>query len=207
MIIDGGGSHAEFLRATGLGWRHQIDAVTAFIDRDNINELIAAAVVEGDIGLLSVDIDGNDYWVLERIDVVSPRILIVEYNSTFGPDLAVTVLYDPGFVRGEQHASWLYWGASLAALTAWPSARATRWWAATARQQCVLRATRRPSRPARGVCGRGLRAQPLPRVPRADGQLSFVSDHRDRLALFADMPLWDLDRDAAITVGELLGGP
>ena len=52
------------LRATGLGWRHQIDAVTAFIDRDNINELIAAAGVEGDIGLLYVDIDGNDYWGL-----------------------------------------------------------------------------------------------------------------------------------------------
>ena len=40
-----------------------------------------------------------------------------------------------------------------------------------------------------------------------DGQLSFVSDHRDRLALFADMPLWDLDRDAAVTIVELLGGP
>src|SRR4051812_24242228 len=84
LIIDGGRGHLDYLRSAALGWRHQIDGVSAFIDRDNINDLIRSAGIEGDIGLLSVDIDGNDYWVLERIDVVSPRILSVEYNSTFG---------------------------------------------------------------------------------------------------------------------------
>jgi hypothetical protein len=61
LIIDGGTTHHDFLGSTGLRWRHHIDAVTAFIDRDNINDLIRAAGIEGDVGLLSVDIDGNDY--------------------------------------------------------------------------------------------------------------------------------------------------
>jgi hypothetical protein len=208
LIIDGGESHAEFLRATGLGWRHQIDAVSAFIDRDNINDLIGSAGIEGDIGLLSVDIDGNDYWVLESIDVVSPRILTVEYNSTFGPEAAVTVPYDPGFVRGAQHPSWLYWGASLAALTR----------LANSKGYALVGGNRA------GNNAFFVRRDVLGDVPEvsvdhayvpsrfresrgAGGQLSYVSDHRDRLALFADMPLWDLDREATVTVGGLLDGP
>ena len=117
LIIDSGKSHIEFLARTGLDWRHQIDAVSAFVNRDNINELIANSGIRGDIGLLSVDIDGNDYWVLEALDVVSPRILIVEYNSTFGPEAAVTIPYDESFRREATHYSNLYWGASIAALT------------------------------------------------------------------------------------------
>jgi hypothetical protein len=206
LIIDGGTTHVEFLRATGLGWRHHIDALSAFIDRDNINGLIHGAGIEGDIGVLSVDIDGNDYWVLERIDVVSPRILVVEYNSTFGPEAAVTVPYEPSFVRGEQHPSWLYWGASLAALTRLAD-----------RKGYALVGGNKAGNNAffvrRDVLG------DLPEVAVADayapsrfresrgqgGELTYVSEHRDRLALFADMPLWDLDREATLTVGERFG--
>jgi hypothetical protein len=206
LIIDGGTTHVEFLRASGLGWRHHIDAVSAFIDRDNINELIRAAGIEGDIGLLSVDIDGNDYWVLEAIDVVSPRILVTEYNSVFGAEAAVTVPYDPAFVRGERHWSWLYWGASLAALTRLAD-----------RKGYALVGGNRAGNNAfyvrRDVLG------DLPEVSVQDayaasrfresrgpgGELSYVGDHRARLALFKDMPVWDLDREAAVSVAERFG--
>ena len=116
LILDGGSAHIDFIRSNSIGWRHAIDARTAFITRDNVNEVIADAGLSGDIGLLSIDIDGNDYWVLEAVDIVSPRILIVEYNSTFGPNATVTVPYDPAFNRTIAHASGLYWGASLAAI-------------------------------------------------------------------------------------------
>ena len=56
----------------GLTWRHDLQVVQAFITRENINGLLAAAAPSGDIGLLSVDIDGNDYWVLEAIDAIQP---------------------------------------------------------------------------------------------------------------------------------------
>jgi hypothetical protein len=206
LIIDGGTSHVEFLRATGLGWRHHVDAVSAFIDRDNIDGLIRSAGIEGDIGVLSVDIDGNDYWVLERIDAVSPRILIVEYNSTFGPEAAITVPYDPQFVRAEQHASWLYWGASLAALTRLAD-----------RKGYALVGGNHAGNNAFYVRRDVLGELPEVSVEQAyapsrfresrghDGELSYVSAHRDRLALFADRPVWDLDREANVTVGERFG--
>jgi hypothetical protein len=116
LVIDGSQAHIDAIRADDISWRHELEAKCSFVTRENINDLLREAGFAGDIGLLSVDIDGNDYWVWEAIDVVSPRIVIVEYNSLFGPDRAVTVPYDREFVRGKKHHSNLYYGASIAAL-------------------------------------------------------------------------------------------
>ena len=104
------------LRAEQLYWRHELQAVAAFITAENINELLRRHVPSPDIGILSIDIDGNDYWVWRAIDAVKPRIVVAEYNSVFGPELAVTIPYQPDFNRTRAHHSNLYWGASLAAL-------------------------------------------------------------------------------------------
>jgi hypothetical protein len=116
LILDGGTAHLDFLDQGELRWRYTIEARSAFLTVDNINEVIRDGGVEGDIGLLSVDVDGNDYWLLKAIDVVSPRILIVEYNSLFGADATVTVPYRSDFDRRKAHWSSLYYGASLGAL-------------------------------------------------------------------------------------------
>jgi hypothetical protein len=116
LIMDGNSSNMRRVRNSSIYWRHNLVAVAAFIDADNINGLIRDAGFSGEIGLLSVDIDGNDYWVWERIDAVNPIIVVAEYNSVFGPRHAVTVPYDRAFERGRAHSSHLYWGASLKAL-------------------------------------------------------------------------------------------
>jgi len=118
LVLDGGESNVRTIRRSDVYWRHNLKAVQAFITRENINELLRDNGVTGEIGLLSVDIDGNDYWVWEAIDTVTPALVIVEYNSRFGAERAVTVPYDPKFVRQEVHASCAYYGASLAALVA-----------------------------------------------------------------------------------------
>jgi hypothetical protein len=206
LVLDGGAAHADFLRSSGLAWRHDIDARTAWIERDNIDALIRDAGVEGDIGLLSIDIDGNDYWVLDAIEAVSPRILVAEYNSIFGPEAAVTIPYDPAFVRGERHWSWLYWGASLAALAQ-----------AAARKGLVLVGSNKAGNNAFFV-RRDVRGD-LPEVSVADawrpsrfresrdraGELSYVREHAERLRLIAGLPLVDLDTGAEVTVGERFG--
>lgn len=115
LIIDGSKAYMDHVRSQDLCWRHDLTVVDAWIDRDNINALIGDAGFSGDIGVLSVDIDGNDYWVWERIDVVRPVIVVVEWNSVFGPDHAVSVPYDPAFQRPLAHYSCLYWGASIRA--------------------------------------------------------------------------------------------
>jgi hypothetical protein len=56
----------------------------AFVTRDNINEIISGAGIEGDIDILSIDIDGNDYWIWEAITCVRPRIVVVETHTEYG---------------------------------------------------------------------------------------------------------------------------
>ncbi len=116
LVIDGGAENIAFIRNDPIYWQHNLKADCAFVTRENINELLTRNGIKGDIGLLSVDIDGNDYWVWEAIDCVNPVITIVEYNARFGPSESVTIPYDASFVRSAAHPSMLYFGASLAAL-------------------------------------------------------------------------------------------
>lgn len=116
LVIDGSEENIAYIRRDPIYWSNNVKAEQAFITRENINDIISRNGIEGDIGLLSVDIDGNDYWVWESIDIVTPRIVVCEYNSLFGPSGKVTVPYDPAFIRDRAHYSKVYYGASIAAL-------------------------------------------------------------------------------------------
>jgi len=116
FVIDGSAANIDRLRQSYFYWKYEISAVDAFITRENINELLAKSGFGPDLGILSVDIDGNDYHVLQAIEVFSPRILICEYNALFGPSRRITVPYDADFVRTSKHHSNLYYGASLGAI-------------------------------------------------------------------------------------------
>lgn len=115
LVMDGDQQNVERIKNSDLYWRHDLTALCRWIDRDNINSILKEGGFGGEIGLLSIDIDGNDYWVWERIEMVNPVIVIAEYNSVFGARRALTVPYDPKFNRTAAHYSNLYWGASLAA--------------------------------------------------------------------------------------------
>ncbi|RFM32307.1 hypothetical protein DXN04_25855 [Chitinophaga silvisoli] len=116
LVIDGSRKAIEYIMSDDIYYQHDLQAFEAFITKDNINDLISSAGISGEIGLLSVDIDGNDYWVWKAIDVVQPVIVVAEYNSVFGMDRALTVPYKSDFVRSVAHYSYLYFGASLKAL-------------------------------------------------------------------------------------------
>jgi len=118
LVIDGSPENVQRIVSDPLYWRQNLKAVQAFVTCENINELLRRNGLEGEIGLLSIDIDGNDYWVWEAIDAVRPAIVVAEYNWRFGAERRVTVPYDPAFVRGRAHHSMVYYGASLAALEA-----------------------------------------------------------------------------------------
>jgi hypothetical protein len=116
LVLDGSPQNVAHIKGLDLYWQHNLKAACAFVTRENINQLLRDNGVQGEVGLLSIDIDGNDYWVWEAIDVVTPAIVVVEYNSRFGPARAVTVPYRPDFDRNKAHWSMIYYGASLAAL-------------------------------------------------------------------------------------------
>lgn len=86
----------------------------SLITRENINELILSGGLKGEIGLLSIDIDGNDYWVWEAIHVISPQVVIIETHNEFGLN-DIVVPYDANYVYPGKHPD--YHGASPVAMT------------------------------------------------------------------------------------------
>jgi hypothetical protein len=115
LVMDGSEENVEFIKSDRIYYRFDLQAQSAFITRDNVNDLIRRSGFDEDLGLLSIDIDGNDYWIWEAIDSVRPRIVICEYNSLFGLD-PVSISYQPDFYRTKAHYSNLYYGSSLSAL-------------------------------------------------------------------------------------------
>ncbi len=101
------------LRQTRL-WPPRI--TLARIDSGNANETVAASGVTGAIDLLSIDIDGIDYWVWEALTVIEPRLVVVEFNNLWNAEAAFTVPNDPNFVaQYDSPYGANYSGATLAA--------------------------------------------------------------------------------------------
>lgn len=84
----------------------------AFITAENAAECLRRLAVPSTVDLLSVDLDRNTYWILAALlEVVRPRVLVVEYNATYPPDVDWKVEYAPA--RWWNRTS--YFGASLGA--------------------------------------------------------------------------------------------
>ena len=117
LIIDGNKKNVKEIRDSYFYWRYSLTAVNDFITTQNINNIFVSNGFEGNVGLLSIDIDGNDYWIWESINSIDPDIVIIEYNFRFGPDESVTIPYEADFDRRASDSSMIYYGASLSALT------------------------------------------------------------------------------------------
>lgn len=115
LVIDGSQENIDYIKKDAIYWQHNLKAECCFITRENINSIFFNNGIKGEIGVLSIDIDGNDYWVWKAINSVNPAIVIVEYNARFGPDSTVSVPYFSGFIRSNASHSTIYYGASLKA--------------------------------------------------------------------------------------------
>jgi hypothetical protein len=125
LLLDGDSASLqrgrEFYANRASGWRlRRIPPrlVAAWITAENINDLIFSNGVSSEIDLLSIDLDGVDYWIWKSLSVIAPRVVVVEYNNRWSASQSVTVPYRPDFVGHE--ASDIgegYFGASLLAFT------------------------------------------------------------------------------------------
>ena len=95
---------------------HNSLAIQSFVNREELYRWIGACPYN-DPDVFILDIDGIDYYIMEAVLalVKRPKVIVVEYNSAFGPDRAITVPYSPRFSRKTAHPSGLYYGASIAA--------------------------------------------------------------------------------------------
>jgi len=117
LVMDGSNTKIARLRKRKWFWRYGLTAIPQFLTTENVNEIIRDWAKGENIGLLHIDVDGNDFWLWDAIRCVTPAIVIVEYNALFGSERAITVPYNENFQRHKAHYSGQYAGASLAAMT------------------------------------------------------------------------------------------
>ena len=116
---------AFFARRTQLSMRQPVYR-HAWLTAENINEIVGAEV-RGEIDLLSIDVDGMDYWLWRALDCVQPRVCIVEAANYIPSNLSLTVAYDPDAgIKGKPGLETYYRGASLLAMAKLAKARGMR---------------------------------------------------------------------------------
>ena len=205
LVLDGSPANIDWIRHDEIYWQHELTAIAAFIDRDNINSLIRENGFSGDIGLLSIDLDGNDYWIWKQIDVVSPRIVICEYNSVFGADHSITVPYQADFNRTAAHYSNLYFGASIQALCGLAEEKNYIFIGCTSAGNDAFFVRRDCAAGLRSVApGVGYVESRARESRDQNGALSHVSG-KDRLALIKDCIVYDVVQEKTKRLQELFG--
>ena len=117
LVIDASKTNVLHIIKQDYYWRNNLNVACDFITKENINKILENNNFKKKIGILSIDIDGNDYWIWKEITNVDPSIVIVEYNARFGSENSVTIPYKENFNRMNTNFNNLYYGASLSALT------------------------------------------------------------------------------------------
>jgi len=114
LVIDGEENNIKYIKDDVVTYFFNLQSIFSFITKDNINELIKSRNFDNNPGLLSIDIDGNDYWIWKSLESINPVIVISEYNAEFGLN-PWTIPYIENFVW-DKVSNMYYWGASLTAL-------------------------------------------------------------------------------------------
>lgn len=205
LVIDGDPANIRFIQEDFIYWKYDITALHTFITKDNIDGLITSYTDCRDIGLLSVDIDGNDYWVWEAITSISPRIVVCEYNSAFGPTQKLSVPYDKSFVRSRAHHSELYFGASLAAFCELAEKKGYDFIGTAGAGVNAFFVRKDCSAPFRKYTAEeGFRESQNRDSKDEKGNLSFLR-HDARLAVIKEMPVVDVSTGRLHTIKDLYG--
>jgi hypothetical protein len=110
-------SNPAHIRDIRLHAKHfiQTDQLTirqARVTSENVASLLNSVSISGEIDLLSIDIDGNDYWVWKSAIDIQPRLVIIEYNARYPPESQWVMPYDPA----HEYKRDVCFGASLGAL-------------------------------------------------------------------------------------------
>ena len=203
LVMDGSESHVASIRSEQIHWRHDLTALARFITRENINSIIEEAGFSGRVGILSIDVDGNDYWIWEALTTVNPAIVIIEYNGIFGSREAVTIPYQAEFVRQNAHYSYLYWGTSLPALCHLAARKGYIWIGCNSAgnnayfvRNEYAGAFCQPSLPADFEQAKFREARD------AKGNLAYIGQ-REGFQLIKDLPVWDVVESRMRVLSEL----
>lgn len=116
VVLDSDSNNKDSFISSYRSWSTNVDFGVEFVTADNVNEIAAKYDVPTHVGVISIDVDGNDVWILEALTAVSADILVVEYNAAFG-NYCLALPYEPSFKRNMASEKNLLYGASLSAVT------------------------------------------------------------------------------------------
>jgi len=102
----------SFLRT----WKNTLTIHNDFINSNNIVEIIEKNSFDKNLDIFSLDIDGIDYWILEKLPKKIAKIFIIEYNPYFGSKKEICAPNIEYFDRFKYHSTGFCWGASLKAI-------------------------------------------------------------------------------------------
>lgn len=206
FVVDGSPQKVQKIRQSYWFWQYDLQAEACFIDRDNVDGILARSGFDPEVGILSVDIDGVDYHVLERLERWRASIVIVEYNPVFGHDRPISVPYDPAFWRTKAHPSNLYYGANLPAFDHLLTGRGYAFVGVNQQRSNAfyVREDLLNDRVRPAELGRFLQDSTF-RESRDDaGQLTYLA-MPERRRLLADLPVVDVSTGEALRVGDVFG--
>tara|TARA_Y100000591_G_scaffold331000_1_gene363556 strand:- start:412 stop:1344 length:933 start_codon:yes stop_codon:yes gene_type:complete len=114
-LIEGNKDDVKLIKKDRIFWKYNLKIQNKYINTSNILKTMRDLNIPNKIGLISIDIDGIDYWILKKIKFLKPVIFICEFNPLFGYVDSLTVPNKKNFNRNNEHYSNLYFGASLKA--------------------------------------------------------------------------------------------
>jgi hypothetical protein len=114
LLLDGNEKTCDIANEIFRKGKYNSKALSHWIDLDSLEPIKKFnSEINNKLGVLSVDIDGNDYFILkELMKFITPEIIIVEYNPSF-VERNISVPYKKDFVRHDEHQSGWYHGASF----------------------------------------------------------------------------------------------
>jgi hypothetical protein len=202
LIVDASDEHVRALEGSSLLWRHDLRPVTARVEPNSVNALLQEHGFDRDLGLLSIDVDGVDYWIWEAVEA-EPLVVVVEYNSLLGADRPVTVPYEAGFECTRAHHSNLFFGASLAAFDRLGRRKGYRLVGSNSagNNAFFVREELAEDLPAPSVAEAYVESR-YRESRDQEGNLTYLSGP-DRRRAIADLQVWDLEREQLVRLGEL----
>jgi hypothetical protein len=203
--IDGDTQHVSALRWLPGRWQLDVNPVQAFVTAENINEVVTESVQGRPVDLLSIDIDGVDYWIWKAYTASRPSVVVIEFNALFGPEARVTVPYQSNFKQADK-VSGVYYGASLAALAHLGYEKGYTFVGSTTTgvNAFFVRDDVAPLLGWQALPGEVWRDPRYASVRNSDGDLLAIRDREKKLLLAAELNLFDLDSNELRTVRDCL---
>lgn len=116
LMIEGSADAVRRADALHRGFSLGVEAMQCFVTCETVGE-VCSKMLHRDPDVFSLDIDGNDYHVAKALleSGLSPKVIVVEYNSAFGPTRRCTIPYQKDFNFLTAHSTQLYYGVSVSA--------------------------------------------------------------------------------------------